>query len=642
LISLFIGSDYNARTRRQILFQHRIDHLLLNDPLQLQADLKQALETRAINDREYALRQMIDSFFSSIPVQLASEWSQWESDRIREYLPLYRTLSSVDPTISYSNRWSFLAGTFFLHHLTGEEAALHEWWEKEKQTLQPHMIQSTSNLDLITKEITKLGTLTLCAEDSVHAALRARTIDQLMNEESLRPVFIQRNLFSQFKPPLITADELKTKGGDWARANPRDGHARAELAVRALDEERYDEAIDHWTVAIEQVPEKDNDSYTNFHLQRSIAFQKAERISEASASLDKMIDSRIAVALKPNIDARRKEIARHRLIEERNGAALIEKALDTLKKETGETEPWISLAWGYRVEGETRMEKQDHDAGFAYLSQSLFLFHSLEKWQSGMATHELDAIETLWRDARATITNGADAPTTLIPLGHTWRFLDTRQAPATDWTTDSAIASDWKEGAAPLGYGVFGEGDSAMKPATTINASSDENDKPITAWFVGTFPIEDPRKIENLHLQYLRDDGLLIYLNGEEILRDNLPEGEITPETQASKAISGEDEIRLHEISLPPNHLKTGQNRIAVELHQVGRSSSDLGFDLQLKTNVLSLEDLIKGIDQDEMKKRLGTDWFDLENLKTPDPKPSPSEPGKFSLEGIVPTVIDF
>jgi hypothetical protein len=80
----------------------------------------------------------------------------------------------------------------------------------------------------------------------------------------------------------------------------------------------------------------------------------------------------------------------------------------------------------------------------------------------------------------------------------------------------------------------------------------------------------------------LRDDGAIVYLNGAELVRDNLPEGVIDFLTLANTNISRAGEYTFLEFDVDPNLLLTGTNVIAVELHQASASSADISFDLEL------------------------------------------------------------
>ncbi len=69
---------------------------------------------------------------------------------------------------------------------------------------------------------------------------------------------------------------------------------------------------------------------------------------------------------------------------------------------------------------------------------------------------------------------------------------------------------------------------------------------------------------------------------GAEIWRDNLPSGTITWQTVATNSVGGADENQWFTRNLNPALLLAGLNALAVEIHQVTNTSSDVGFDLEL------------------------------------------------------------
>ena len=170
---------------------------------------------------------------------------------------------------------------------------------------------------------------------------------------------------------------------------------------------------------------------------------------------------------------------------------------------------------------------------------------------------------------------GAPTTETLISAGAVWKYLDNGSNQGTAWRAVSFIDSAWKSGAAQLGYG---DGDEI----TTVSYGRDTKKKYITTYFRRAFPVTDPAKFTSLTLGLLRDDGAVVYLNGTEVLRSNMPAGTITFKTLASTTIDGIGETTF-QTATPNPALLAGTNVIAVEIHQVSGSSDDISFDLELK-----------------------------------------------------------
>ena len=159
----------------------------------------------------------------------------------------------------------------------------------------------------------------------------------------------------------------------------------------------------------------------------------------------------------------------------------------------------------------------------------------------------------------------------LIAKGSRWRYLDTGEPPGENWIDGEFDDSLWLEGPAQLGYG---EGDEA----TRIRFGDDPGNKHITTWFRRAIVVDDPGRLDALKLLLQSDDGAVVYINGHEVLRFNLPEGEITPETTTLR--SGDPGFLPYDLN--PDELEEGENLIAVEVHQSRPNSSDVSFDLEL------------------------------------------------------------
>ena len=87
-----------------------------------------------------------------------------------------------------------------------------------------------------------------------------------------------------------------------------------------------------------------------------------------------------------------------------------------------------------------------------------------------------------------------------------------------------------------------------------------------------------------LTFDIVRDDGVIVYLNGREVDRSNMTAGNKTYSDDAVASGSPEGElVALDTLVLSPGDLVEGVNFIAVELHQAPSSTSDLGMDLRVR-----------------------------------------------------------
>lgn len=174
----------------------------------------------------------------------------------------------------------------------------------------------------------------------------------------------------------------------------------------------------------------------------------------------------------------------------------------------------------------------------------------------------------------AQVWNNTQAEEIFVPLGDTWKYLDTGEDPGRSWIDASFDDSAWATGVAELGYGD--------SQATVASYGSDASNKHITTWFRRRFSATDVSEVSRLKLSVKRDDGVRVFLNGSEIARDNLTLGTVSSETEAWNDISSTYEGILIQFVVDPELLVEGENVIAAEVHQEDATSSDLSFDLEL------------------------------------------------------------
>ncbi len=170
---------------------------------------------------------------------------------------------------------------------------------------------------------------------------------------------------------------------------------------------------------------------------------------------------------------------------------------------------------------------------------------------------------------------------TLLPLGSVWKYLDNGTNQGTAWKEAGFDDSAWASGPARLGYQ-----DGAV---TTVSFGPDANNKYITTYFRRAFAVAEPGVYIAAAVNLVRDDGAVVYVNGVEVARSNMPAGAVTYTTLATTAVGGADETRTFSFAISPTVLVAGTNVIAVEVHQSSVTSSDLGFDLSLTGDNTSL-----------------------------------------------------
>ncbi len=169
--------------------------------------------------------------------------------------------------------------------------------------------------------------------------------------------------------------------------------------------------------------------------------------------------------------------------------------------------------------------------------------------------------------------NSVASSQTYISLGSSWMYSDLGFEPS-GWEALGYDDSGWAAGNAQLGYG---DGDEATVIGDTV----------ITAYFRRHFTVSDPTKVDSLLLEILYDDGAAVYLNGNLIWLVNLHvDSTDYPHFSDGQANPPDNAVETTKLEATNGMLETGDNVIAVEVHQYSATSSDLSFDLELKAKV--------------------------------------------------------
>ena len=115
-----------------------------------------------------------------------------------------------------------------------------------------------------------------------------------------------------------------------------------------------------------------------------------------------------------------------------------------------------------------------------------------------------------------------------------------------------------------------------------------------TVYFRRSFNIEDASTISQLVALVQYDNGMVIYLNGHEVERIDMPNGEVIYDTWAYETGQNSATVTLNAEDI--QYLVNGENILAVEMHQSMTDSTDLLFNMIL----ISPEVLIN----------YGDDWY--------------------------------
>jgi len=170
-----------------------------------------------------------------------------------------------------------------------------------------------------------------------------------------------------------------------------------------------------------------------------------------------------------------------------------------------------------------------------------------------------------WKNLSGTIAK------TIKAKGSYWYYYDQGSLDGKNWMTSNYNISSWRQGKAPLGYS------NNQSINTQLDYGGDSNNKHPTYYFRSTITLDkEPAATDVFTLDYYIDDGLIIYVNGTEAGRFNMPSGNVSYNTFATTYA---DQFPEGTLNLPANLFHKGSNVIAVEVHNNNANSTDIIFD---------------------------------------------------------------
>jgi calcineurin-like phosphoesterase family protein/type IX secretion system substrate protein len=162
-----------------------------------------------------------------------------------------------------------------------------------------------------------------------------------------------------------------------------------------------------------------------------------------------------------------------------------------------------------------------------------------------------------------------------FPEGSEWKYLDDGSNQGTAWREIGFDDTEWSTGLAQFG---FGDGDET----TVVNSGH------ICYYFRKVVEVEDVSELEEVYFDIVHDDGMVLYINGVEIVRSPLmPQtGEITYLTGTTTFIPTANENNFWTYPVDTSYFVEGENTIAISVHNQNTSSSDISFDCRVTESV--------------------------------------------------------
>ena len=210
---------------------------------------------------------------------------------------------------------------------------------------------------------------------------------------------------------------------------------------------------------------------------------------------------------------------------------------------------------GSVIFGNTMMQIEDASGNV-----DLTKMNGLANATTGLTAYGNDGENMQFADIDATPAN-----LTVFSLGSAgWKYLADGSNQGTAWRTMNSPAAPWVAGTSSFGYN---HSQTTAIPTGKINA-----------YFLKTVTIADPKLYSSFNFVYGYDDGIVIYVNGVEVKRTNMPTGTIAYNTAASA--TGYNASAT--FSIPASYFTAGNNIIAAEVHQNVATSNDCYFNMSI------------------------------------------------------------
>jgi hypothetical protein len=198
-----------------------------------------------------------------------------------------------------------------------------------------------------------------------------------------------------------------------------------------------------------------------------------------------------------------------------------------------------------------------------------------------------------------TLATVGNAVRTLLPRESTWRYIGNHvpQGPTgQEWQLPGFDDGAWQTG--PGSFGVFGGTFNTIVPPLDLDPSTEFEIEPNpTTYFRTEFNLSAAELASlsgDLIVELLRDSGAVLYLNGQEVLRTNMPQGPVDIHTLATAFTGGTSDYV--QFVIPAAALQEGTNLLAAEVHRhVGPLNLNMKFDLALVESA-AVAGLVQGV----------------------------------------------
>ena len=601
------------------IYQTYLGHQLLESTDTFYESLQELgrLKFRSSYQREEAANGMA----SILEKAFNAGFNTWDEPTRNRNLKLWRDMLSMENAAQLfdDSLGNWTAYAIAAHAVAGQSEGLHKVWgsmnsevgrrvERRPYYFPRKLLETLNALVPKPKELDSEKRLEIF--ETVYADPFAVSLYQLDGSEDNRPAQRAQRIFEEYRQAnWITSDEILEYGPKWIGMNHRMGFAAWELVQAQLRKKDLEAAITTYKAGIEACGEDAQAPYSGLVLGLTRDLHQLKRRDEALAVIEGADRERIHPNGRDEYKYYLRESQLWKLAKGTPATDFLKQAGKPFYDKGDGLDSWIELAQGARALGRRYLEEDNPEEAETVLELASVLFAKINPGNAFQFTKHTDEL------VEARHASGKwPTETKLIEKGSEWRYFDQGRLPAENWMAKDYDDSGWVSGAAELGYGDDDEN-------TVLSFGPDKNNKYVTAYFRKTFDVPENTDIQRLFLHIKRDDGSVIYVNGTEILRGNMPDGEIGYATSAERTVSSTEERNGLGHSLKSADIVTrtaiqpGKNVIAVEIHQHAKTdsegnqtvtSSDCSFDLSLSANAYSRSDITPKELREGLAERLG------------------------------------
>lgn len=213
----------------------------------------------------------------------------------------------------------------------------------------------------------------------------------------------------------------------------------------------------------------------------------------------------------------------------------------------------------------------------------------------------------------------------LMPMTQVWRFNQSSNLDGISWMATNYNDSSWPSGAGLLAYETLA---SIVPLINTPLAAPTEPQPGLSSghayYFRTSLVVTNDLTGWTLNAKMRLDDCGVIYINGVEYSRPRMPDGTITNLSLGGGAIgTGFDADVDEPLAIPSSWLHVGTNLVAVEVHQVTLTSSDIVWGMSLEatrlvTNIVTtplvLSEILASPGMQTNEDGSLTDWVEIHN----------------------------